>query len=405
MNTHRMVSCQSNTCSIKVLAVCLGLCALGIAVAASAQQRSRFITFDAPGAGTASGQGTGCFAYTDCSVLLNNLGAITGYFLDANNVFHGFVRSPSGRFTTFDAPGAGLVPQAFNGTLPNGINDLGAITGPYYDKDGLGHGFLRSPEGRFVTFDVPNSTAGTTTPIALNLEGAVVGYYLDLSGVFRAFLRRPDGTFTTWIGPGACDTSPATGCYGTGVFNINLFGTAVGGYEDTSGNFVDHGLIRSPQGKFIPYEVPGAGTGQYQGTGCPGCSVGLNLFGAIASYYIDDSFVVHVYLRSPSGEVAEFLPPGAGPYGVNCYSDCPVGLNDWGAITGIYLDANNIYHGFVRSPEGRANTFDAPGAGATPGSYEGTFPYTINDQGAITGYYLDANNVSHGFLRFPSGGD
>jgi hypothetical protein len=125
------------------------------------------------------------------------------------------------------------------------------------------------------------------------------------------------------------------------------------------------------------------------------------VFGAIAGYYTDANNVVHGYLRNPSGEYATFLPPGVGPQGTNCYNDCPVGLNDWGSITGIYLNANNVYHGFLRTPEGKFTTFEAPGADTTPGSLNGTFPYSINDWGAITGYYIDANNVSHGFLRLP----
>src|SRR5712671_1761069 len=42
-------------------------------------------------------------------------------------------------------------------------------------------------------------------------------------------------------------------------------------------------------------------------------------------------------------------------------------------------------------------TFDAPGAGT--GSGQGTFPNGINEPGTITGYYIDNNDVSHGFLR------
>jgi hypothetical protein len=41
-------------------------------------------------------------------------------------------------------------------------------------------------------------------------------------------------------------------------------------------------------------------------------------------------------------------------------------------------------------------TFDAPGAA------NGTFPVNINDRGAIAGFYLDANNVYHAFLRLPA---
>jgi hypothetical protein len=400
MRNHVLAEFCSAVVRKGTLTLSLALCTLGLCLIASAQQLS-FVTFDAPGAGTAQSQGTGCFAYTDCSVIINNFGAVTGYYLDANNVFHGFVRSPQGSFTTFEAPGADTTPQSFNGTLPNAINDLGAVTGPYYDVNGLEHGFLLSPDGVFTTFDVPDSTIGTTSPININLEGAIVGYYLDQNGVFHGFLRNPNGKFETWSGPDACDTTPQTGCYGTGAFGINIFGTATGGYEDNSGNFVGHGLVRSPKGEFTTYEVPGAGTGLYEGSGCPGCSVGLNFFGAIASYYIDNNDLVHGFLRSPAGTFATFDAPGEGPDGVGCYSDCPIGLNDWGAITGIYLDANNVYHGFLRSPEGSFTTFEAPGADTTPGSYNGTLPYSINDQGVVTGYYIDANNVNHGFLAIP----
>jgi hypothetical protein len=38
---------------------------------------------------------------------------------------------------------------------------------------------------------------------------------------------------------------------------------------DNSANLVQHGLIRHPDGTLTTFDVPGAGTGSYQGTGCP----------------------------------------------------------------------------------------------------------------------------------------
>ena len=328
----------------------------------------------------------------------NNFGVITGYYLDANNVFYGFVRSPEGKFTSFQVPGADTTPQDFNGTLPNAINDAGAITGEWWDVNNEEHGFLRSPEGNFTTFDVPGGTPGTTTPIALNIEGAVVGYYLDQSGGFQGFLRNPDGTFASWTAPGGCTSTPSDGCYGTAAFGINVFGLIAGGYEDNSVNFVGHNFIRSPRGKFTSVTVAAAGVG---GTGSPGSSVPINVFGEIASYYVDANYLVHGYVRSSSGEITTYDVPGAGPNGIGCFSDCSIGLNDFGTVTGYYLDANNVYHGFVRNPKGKVTSFDAPGADTTPDAFNGTFPVSINDQGAITGYYLDANEVSHAFLLLP----
>lgn len=50
-------------------------------------------------------------------------------------------------------------------------------------------------------------------------------------------------------------------------------------------------------------------------------------------------------------------------------------------------------------------TFDAPGADTTANDFNGTFPVSINDQGTIAGYYIDAYNVSHGFLLLSSTGN
>ena len=75
---------------------------LTIPVRLGAQNPSSGITvFDAPGAGKAAGSGQGTFPDS-----INRAGTITGHYIDARNVIHGFLRSPTGdRFITFDAPG------------------------------------------------------------------------------------------------------------------------------------------------------------------------------------------------------------------------------------------------------------------------------------------------------------
>jgi hypothetical protein len=371
------------------LGLCLVMCTLGLGLSTSAQ-KPHIITFDAPGADTKPGDFNGTYAMS-----INFLGAITGSYQDANSTFHGFLRSPKGTFTTFEAPGADTGP--FNGTSPTSINDLGVITGNYVDASGFSHGFLRSTEGTFTTFDVPGVGGFGSFPIAINLEGTIVGNYTDANFNFHAFLRSPNGTFTTWSGPGACENGQPNGCFGSGASNINFLGIAVGGYEDNSGNFVHHDLVRSPDGKLTTFDVPGAGTGTYQGTGCPGCDTGLNLSGAIAGIYSDANSVNHGFLRSREGNFTTFDAPGAGTasfQGTGCPSDCPTSLNVEGQITGIYIDANFVFHGYLRSPGGRIVTVDPVGSIFT-------FSDGINDLGSITGYYADANVVYHGFLRIP----
>jgi hypothetical protein len=75
----------------------------------------------------------------------------------------------------------------------------------------------------------------------------------------------------------------------------------------------------------------------------------------------------------------------------------PNSINPEGTITGYCADASNLFHGFLRGPDGAITTFDAPGAGTSSG--QGTFPVAVSPAEAITGYYVDASNVGHGFLR------
>jgi hypothetical protein len=98
-----------------VLAVCVIVCTFGFGVSASAQHL-HFTTFNVNGAGKGAGQGT-------APQSINFEGEIAGLYLDKNSVYHGFVRTPDGHITTFDAPGVGPV-----GTLAFGNNPAGAFS-------------------------------------------------------------------------------------------------------------------------------------------------------------------------------------------------------------------------------------------------------------------------------------
>jgi len=52
----------------------------------------------------------------------------------------------AGTFTTFDPPGSAS-------TFPRAINPAGAITGHYIDANYVFHSFLRAPNGTFTPFD------------------------------------------------------------------------------------------------------------------------------------------------------------------------------------------------------------------------------------------------------------
>ena len=104
-------------------------------------------------------------------------------------------------------------------------------------------------------------------------------------------------------------------------------------------------IFRKVMVKAVAVDVPGAGTGAFQGT-------------------------------------LGYAPSGA--------------ISAAGTILGNYIDASNVVHGFVRDKHGAITSFDAPGAGTGPG--QGTFPVSFNPAGAIVGSSVDASGVSHGFL-------
>ena len=131
-NTHERKNCRLLT---PALAVCLALSALALAPSGTAWGAT-ITPFDAPGAGTGAQQGT-------IASSINDVGAITGYYTDANLVYHGFLRAHNGKITTFDAPGAGT--NSPQGTVSYSINSAGVIAGYYQDASSVNHGFLRTP--------------------------------------------------------------------------------------------------------------------------------------------------------------------------------------------------------------------------------------------------------------------
>jgi hypothetical protein len=379
---------------------CAALAATFFCVVPLFAQNDRIITYNPPGAGSTAGLGTQPPG-------INQAGAITGFYSDSNNVMHGFLRAPNGAIIPFDAPGAGTetvgglhgtpggVPGG-QGTYSIAINLEWAIVGFYYDDSNLAHGFLRTPDGRFITIDDPN--AGTdfrqgTFALNMNALGVIAGSYWDTGYNSHGFVRIPNGTFTNFDAPGA-GTGPGQGTRVMLASCINLAGEVTGYYIDAQG--VANGFVRSPNGYIAEFDAPGAGTAAGQGT----FSWSITPEGAVTGEYIDSDNVGHGFVRAPGGRITEFDVPGAGTAAGE--GSIPEAIDPTGTVTGTYIDKNGVNHGFVRSPIGRFSFFDAPWAGK--GAGQGTVPFTSNPAGEITGIYFDHNNVLHGFVRLPDAG-
>jgi probable HAF family extracellular repeat protein len=108
---------------IFAMALVLRTTALTVMLAVSGTYAQMFTTIDVPNA-----------VRTEAWAI-NASGEIVGYFTDASQRTHGFVRTATGALAAIDVPHA-ILTQAF------GLNDNGAIVGRFQDANNLTHGFL-----------------------------------------------------------------------------------------------------------------------------------------------------------------------------------------------------------------------------------------------------------------------
>ena len=312
-----------------------------------------------------------------------------------------------GHLITFNAPGAGTSPGAAEcfggcpGTTAVNANAEGSVTGWYVDNSSIYHGFVRYADGTFKTFDAPHAGTGPnqgTQAYSINLAGAIAGEYLDATSIYHGFLRSPEGRITSFDIPGF---KPSANQGPNGSANINSAGEIAGFYTDE--NNVYHGFVRYGDGKIETFNVPQASTLPNfapQGTQVA-LESGLNNDGAITGWYNDANQAVHGYVRAPDGTITLFDDPvgGTGPF-QGTYGGS---INSEGAIAGGAIDGNYVDHGFFRDPDGRLKTFEAPHSGDVPGTFQGTFGVGINSAGTIAAYVTDPSDVSLGAVRDPDG--
>ncbi len=332
-----------------------GTCIDSIAVAHGFVRDARggITVFDAPGAGQRQRQGT--FA-TD----INNDGTIVGYYIDEKLLHHGFVRDPDGTLTTLDAPGAGegLRPPVMahpelrsgQGTVASRVNDRGNIIGYFIDAKNVEHGFLRDKLGTFLAFDVPGS--GGTVPESLNDSGEITGTYNDppnvvnnsrvhsySSGAEHGFLRDANGTITVCDLPLAGNT-PWEGAHPQTVTND---GAVVGWYGRNRDVF-----IRDAHGAYATFSIPEI---HLQPSGAIGEE-------EITACYLGAQGATQVPARDAHGASDAFNSASLRPgrfQGVICAA-----LTAGDAAVGYYPGNDSKLHGFIRPGHGALATFDAP---------------------------------------------
>ena len=100
---------------------------------------------------------------------INNSQQVSGFYIDKNNVNHGFFLS-FGSLTTLDYPGS-IFTQAL------GLNNVNEVVGVYQDRSGASHGFVyNTVTKKYQSVDDPNGV-GTTVVNGTNDKHKLVGFW------------------------------------------------------------------------------------------------------------------------------------------------------------------------------------------------------------------------------------
>ena len=358
---------------------------------------------------------------------VNASGGMVGSYIDADGMYHPYVRTPNGRFVSLDLPGAALLeyfyvhgindanvvvartkrvdsePITLVGTFQNGlktfkvpgsvstegynINQDGSIVG-HYTADGRRHGFIAKPK---TDTDEPVTDVPVPTPTLeelnytfenINVPGVdylavtassdfedYAGYTLNTDGKEVAFTLIA-GVFTTYDFPDSQKTH---------FYALSNDGIAAGYYQDSEGLY--HGVILE-NGELTQYDFPNAVQTQIFGIS--------DATGALTGNFIDDTGIRQGF----SGEIIVNATDAS-----ETYADF---INASGRIVGSYITDEGVYRPYMRQPNGRFISLDLPKAE----TYEYFFVHGINDIGVLVGRYkrfgelvrTSVGSLQHGLL-------
>ena len=407
-----------------------------------------FTTYDFPGS-----QNTYFYA-------LGNNGNAAGHYEDSDGLFHGVVLE-NGELRQYDFPGA-VQTEIF------GISDTtGALTGNFIDASGIRRGFSGD-----IIVEFPGALE--TYADFVNAEGGMVGSYVDADGIYNAYISVAEGDFVslklttevkqeyffvhgindarivvarakpvdappiTYVGlfPEGLQELKFPGSVSTEGYNINQDGSVVGHYESADGR--RHGFIARPvsdtavPGEEAPLVSPIFAYYTFETIDVPGVDflaltassdfedyagntrstdgekiVGFTLIdgvftrhdfpgakntyfyalgndGTAAGYYEDSEGLSHGVILE-NGELRQYVFPDAVETEIYGISDAT------GALTGNFIDASGVRHGFS------GDTIIAyPEASATYADF-------VNAEGAVIGSFIDAQGVYKPYVRNPDG--
>lgn len=249
-------------------------------------------------------------------------------------------------------------------TLPGGVNRWGTVVGYTYDPSGISQGFTRYSDGTLKFYSFPNSNG--TAFDRRNAQGVTVGTYNDSTSAHHAHGLVVSGSNTATVNyPGASVTI---------LRGINYWGSIVGAYVDSAGNY--HGF-ELKNGKFTKIDYPGAVDTSASSISDTGVIVGWYDTGHSGTASHGQGFIlqngVYKTLDNPKGV-------GGGTY----LND----INGSGVIVGVYFPTE-VSQGFLYI-NGTLKDINVPNGSNTTVS-------GINGNGYVTGE-TTLNGASTGYI-------
>ena len=309
---------------------------------------------------------------------INSLGGMVGSYVDANGVYHPYVRTPTGRFLSLGLPLIANLEYFF----VHGINDEGAVVARTKAVDGVPLTYAGSFQDGLKPFKLPGSVS--TEGYNINQDGSIVGHYDSADGRRHGFIARP---VTDTDEPGEEQSVITAADLNYTFETIDVPGVdflavaASSDYEDYAGytrRATDEKIVAFTllnNGAFTTYDFPGAQETRFYALGNNGNAAG---------YYVD-SEGLHRGIVLENGELRQYDFPGSIQTEIYGISDST------GKLTGNFIDDSGVRRGFTGD---EIITF--------PEALE-TFADFVNSLGGMVGSYVDADGLYYPYVRTPTG--
>ncbi|MDE0014856.1 MAG: T9SS type A sorting domain-containing protein [Candidatus Poribacteria bacterium] len=308
---------------------------------------------------------------------INSQGGMVGSYVDADGLYHPYVRTPTGRFVSLALPQAPNLEYFF----VHGINDAQTVVARTKRVDSPPITLVGTFQGGLQSFKVPDSVS--TEGYNINQDGSIVGHYDSADGRRHGFIARPTQDTDESVGTEPVVVS-ADGNYTFETIDVPgaeiLVLTASSDFADYAGNTrssdgekeIGFTLI---DGVFTTYDFPGSKNTYFYALGNNGNAAG---------HYEDSNGLFHGVVLE-NGELREYNFPNAVQTEIYGISDAT------GALTGNFTDASGVRRGFSGD-----TIIEVPEASAT-------FADFVNAGGTIVGSYIDADGLYHPYYMRPDG--